>query len=205
MGLFRRKKDAEGFYTGDAPASAPGLDGAAPSAYQGSDLVDYSWHIEGADSTLTSEPGGAQTFGAEAFGAQTFGAQTSGAQTFSGQSAPAVGTSTQQVVIGRRGRSGCFFGLFTTIVLLAVLIPVGFAVYHAVKSADSALSNADAVTSNDGLGGRSLGQTTLGESVPVSFDSATFEATVFGATAQPRNGWSHHTAVAVRSLWLRPN
>ena len=34
MGLFSRGSDPEGFYTGDAPASVPGMDGAAPSAYQ---------------------------------------------------------------------------------------------------------------------------------------------------------------------------
>lgn len=33
MGLFRRKRDAVGLYTGDAPVSAPGIDGAAPTAY----------------------------------------------------------------------------------------------------------------------------------------------------------------------------
>lgn len=33
MGLFSRKKDAEGLYIGDAPVSAPGLDGEAPGAY----------------------------------------------------------------------------------------------------------------------------------------------------------------------------
>lgn len=33
--MFGRKKDAEGFYTGDAPASAPGFDGAEPTAYTG--------------------------------------------------------------------------------------------------------------------------------------------------------------------------
>lgn len=32
MGLFRRSRD-DGFYTGDAPASVPGADGAGPSAY----------------------------------------------------------------------------------------------------------------------------------------------------------------------------
>ena len=35
MGLFSRKRDAQGLYTGDAPVSAPGVDGAAPGAYQG--------------------------------------------------------------------------------------------------------------------------------------------------------------------------
>ncbi|HET8590250.1 MAG TPA: hypothetical protein VFM01_11510 [Nakamurella sp.] len=33
MGLFSRKRDAVGLYTGDAPVSAPGVDGAAPTAY----------------------------------------------------------------------------------------------------------------------------------------------------------------------------
>lgn len=34
MGLFGRKKNAEDFYRGDAPVSAPGIDGDAPGAYQ---------------------------------------------------------------------------------------------------------------------------------------------------------------------------
>lgn len=35
MGLFRRNRGAQELYRGDAPVSAPGLDGAAPSAYAG--------------------------------------------------------------------------------------------------------------------------------------------------------------------------
>jgi hypothetical protein len=34
--VFGRKKDAQGLYTGDAPVSAPGFDGAEPTAYHGS-------------------------------------------------------------------------------------------------------------------------------------------------------------------------
>ena len=33
--MFGRKKDEEGLYTGDAPVTAPGFDGAEPAAYQG--------------------------------------------------------------------------------------------------------------------------------------------------------------------------
>lgn len=40
MGLFSRKRDAEGFYTGDAPVNAPGLDGAAPGAYTSPGYTD---------------------------------------------------------------------------------------------------------------------------------------------------------------------
>ncbi len=42
MGLFSRKKDAEGLYTGDAPVSAPGLDGEAPGAYIRPDSSGYA-------------------------------------------------------------------------------------------------------------------------------------------------------------------
>lgn len=37
--MFGRKKDAEGLYTGDAPVSAPGFDGAEPTAYDGAHSV----------------------------------------------------------------------------------------------------------------------------------------------------------------------
>lgn len=42
MGLFGRKKDEQGLYTGDAPVSAPGFDGAEPGAYTGGQFRDSS-------------------------------------------------------------------------------------------------------------------------------------------------------------------
>ena len=39
MLMFGRKKDEAGLYTGDAPVSAPGFDGAEPSAYHGAPEV----------------------------------------------------------------------------------------------------------------------------------------------------------------------
>jgi hypothetical protein len=57
VGLFSRKRDAVGLYTGDAPVSAPGIDGAAPTAYTAPIVPTIaSAPMVGAEPTIGSPP-----------------------------------------------------------------------------------------------------------------------------------------------------
>ncbi len=170
MGLFSRRSDPEGFYTGDAPASVPGMDGAAPSAYQSQPAtaspapVDPGYGSAGPNYPPPPSP-------------------------VSGYRAPPPPTPAQrppmvfqQVVSTATPRRSRMGGWIVFAIVLAVLIPVGFTVYHAFTGLK------DAVGKPSDPPAAAVGK--LGVPVTVPYRYAELKVTVKSAVAQPVDGWS---------------
>lgn len=92
------------------------------------------------------------------------------------------------LAVGPRRRGG---GLLVLVILAAVLVPVGFAVYHVISAARSVTSDAQARVSPDGIAGRHLGPTALGTPVSIQTADAAYDVTVFGAMSQPGDAWGY--------------
>jgi hypothetical protein len=204
MGLFSRKRDAQGLYTGDAPVSAPGVDGAAPGAYQGA-----MWGAGGDPSYQTPpSPGNPSYSAGPSMPLSTDPPTPPGMTPFSTgpvrqpgpapQAAPGTGLDPATaariqatLAAGPRRRGG---GLFVLIILAAILVPAGFAVYKAVSAATSLTADAKARTSPDGIAGRHVGATPLGQPVSIRTKDAAYDVTVFGAVSQPGDAWGYARA-----------
>ena len=205
MGLFSRKRDAQGLYTGDAPVSAPGVDGAAPGAYQG-----VMWGADSEGSFQTPPGPGSPSYSAgPSMPLSTDPPTPPGMTPFSTgpvrqpepapQAAPGAGgldpaTAARiqaALAAGPRKRRG---GLLVLIILVAILVPAGFAVYKAVSAATSLTADAKARTSPDGVAGRHVGATPLGQPVSIRTKDAAYDVTVFGAASQPGDAWGYARA-----------
>jgi len=166
VGLWGRRKNAEGLYVGDAPVSAPGVDGAAPTAY----LAPGSAGVGDSAATPTRGP--------------DVSLMTPGYQA----EAPVAQPPTTEIPAVKppvaRGRRRSVRGCLVGVVALAVAI--GAVAYLVMKVATAV----DTAIGSHGPSRTPVTATPLGEPVAVDYGGGRFEVTVFGATAQPGQAWS---------------
>ena len=176
MGLFSRRSEPEGFYTGDAPASMPGIDGASPSAYQ-------SRPVASAPSPADPRYGSA---------APIYPQPPPAGLEYQGPAPTSVGQRPPPVVLQRvvrtasprASRAGIWIVLA---IVLAVLIPVGFTVYAAFSDGSDAVGESEQP--------RTVAVGSLGAPITVPYRGAELQVTVKSAVAQPVDGWGGGSAV----------
>lgn len=166
MGLFRSKNDVEGIYRGDAPVSAPGIDGAEPHAYIAQ--TGYPHH--------TALPEGyAHQAAPEGYPYP--------------EASPAEGRPARRDGDRRRGTA-------LMIPLAGALIAAGIGMVLALQSPSSERDASRVTVSASASSavapeGRHAGITALGMPIPISTADASYEITVFGAEQQIGDGWGH--------------
>jgi len=190
--LFGKKKDDE-LYRGDAPASAPGLDGGQPAAYQGNASGrPYDPGSIGTPSPYPTAAAGSYQPSARE-GTEGLGqpvaiahAQPSGIGA-SPELAAAMALAANQQRMVRRTLTRSLLGLLLPVVLVGGLVVVGFVVVDRVP--DGIVNPFGSGPAPDqpfeGVVG-TPGDVTLGEN--------SYRITIQNATAQPSAAWGSYSA-----------
>lgn len=170
MGLFGRNPD-KGLYTGDAPASMPGLRGAHPTRYTGPDHVDHVDHAVRPSMVPTGAPGILPT-------------------------KPDAARGTGGVVVGSLATVALIVGgiFFFTARSEAPARSVG----PGTTAGDLALADPGHVMDPDPQAGDAADATIeaggFGDAATVAYMTAWFEVTPRVAFAQPGRGFAYATA-----------